>query len=537
MDEENQLSPTEPLKSPLDTSISSFSPLLAGTNIHGFTIQSCIFNSEDRNDYIAVLTADPAIEPESAHQMYVRLVERPGSVFSNSPYPSLLELRHPRLLAARERFHSEDRDYLALDAFGSGAMPEQVNALKPEEAIIALLGICEVFLYLAEKKISFTAITADDVVLTAEEAYLNHIENAEEVEDAAAAMLPAINDLAAIGPKFVSPVFHSSKIYERMQEIARRGEQRLITDINALISDYLLTLPDGLPELTDEQLAQSIALQYGYATSVGKVRTMNQDAIGVAMFDIVDDRVAAEPAGVFVIADGMGGEAYGEVASRIASRVIVAEVARRFLSPATRSQAVDTVAAEMQQDGAATAVYVDSVATMVDAFRSANTRIHSMAQRIQRSAGTTSTAIVVSCHDVIIGHVGDSRAYMLRNNSLSQLTIDHSLAQKFLDMGQLGTPENPIVVPRNYLYRSLGQYETLDVDTRALRIAANDVLMLCSDGLWDMVPDELIHKLLSQNTTPQAMAESLVQAANDAGGSDNSAVIVIRVAPRFTNSP
>jgi len=175
---------------------------------------------------------------------------------------------------------------------------------------------------------------------------------------------------------------------------------------------------------------------------------------------------------------------------------------------------------------------VDAIAGITDAFRAANARIRNLARRLEQATGTTATALMLFAHEVVVGHVGDSRAYLCRGGEAHQITHDHSLVQRLIDMGHFRPNEMEYGMPRNYLYRSLGQADDLEVDTRVIKTGAGDTFLICSDGLWDLVSSDEIREILSSERTPQECAEELVRRANAAGGYDNSTALVVRFVAR-----
>ncbi|MEX2024624.1 MAG: Stp1/IreP family PP2C-type Ser/Thr phosphatase [Thermoleophilaceae bacterium] len=225
-------------------------------------------------------------------------------------------------------------------------------------------------------------------------------------------------------------------------------------------------------------------------TDVGRQREANEDSLVVA-------------APVFAVADGMGGARAGEDG---ALRAAEAFGDRRDRSESPEQQ-LATVAKE------------------------ANRRIFDLAQRddSHRGMGTTLTAALVADGAVSLGHVGDSRAYRLRDGELSQLTHDHSLVAELERSGQL-TPEAAENHPqRSIITRALGPEPTVDVDTHTHVARDGDVYLLCSDGLTGMVPDDELASLLRGAATLEEAAEALVRAANQGGGRDNITVVLFRV--------
>jgi protein phosphatase len=231
-------------------------------------------------------------------------------------------------------------------------------------------------------------------------------------------------------------------------------------------------------------------------TDVGRRRENNQDQL------LVD-----EQRDVYAIADGMGGHAAGEVASSIAIQAL----------------------AETANDGA------DDEANqfLVNAFQEGNRRICEsvLARGEWRGMGTTIVALVRRDDRVIIGHVGDSRSYVLRDGSLMQLTDDHSWVAEQVRMGLLTNEEAHKHPMRNIVTRAMGNRLELEVDVSEQSIQPGDVFLLCSDGLNSMLGDDQISEILSRHQDdPVQACRALVDAANESGGDDNITVIVLATA-------
>jgi serine/threonine protein phosphatase PrpC len=240
-----------------------------------------------------------------------------------------------------------------------------------------------------------------------------------------------------------------------------------------------------------------VADQYA-ATDTGRQRRANEDSL-----------LARSP--LFVVADGMGGAQAGEVASRIA-----VESFRHGLDDASRPEA--------------------ALATLALA---ANSRIHELSHSTAEHAGmgTTLTAVYVGDREVAIAHVGDSRAYCLREGELLRLTDDHSLVDELMRQGRL-TPEEAVEHPqRSVITRALGPEGTVEVDTRSFRARPGDVYLLCSDGLTTMVSEEEIAEALRSHPRLRDAGEALIAAANEAGGRDNITVVLLRLEEVGAGSP
>ena len=240
------------------------------------------------------------------------------------------------------------------------------------------------------------------------------------------------------------------------------------------------------------------------ATDAGKVRANNEDALLVG---------EGRDETLFVVADGIGGFEAGEVASRIAVDVL------RELEPGASFEA---------------------------AIREANRRILAVGRGDERLSGMGTTIVATRFGGTReepvaeIAHVGDSRAYLLRGGSLRPLTEDHSLVAELVRSGDLTRDQAAEHPQKNLITRALGAEEEVEVDTVVLPVEAGDRLLLCSDGLTDMVPEANIGEILADSPgDPEKPARTLVSAALDAGGSDNVTVVVVDVkqeAPREERS-
>lgn len=250
-------------------------------------------------------------------------------------------------------------------------------------------------------------------------------------------------------------------------------------------------------------------LRAGFATDIGRVRAHNEDALLVIEASFTgEDQV--EPFGVFVIADGMGGHQAGEVASSLAARTVGSQLVRDVYIPfLTRP--------------ADTSDQVPLVEALQSAVEAANRQIH---QQVPGS-GTTLTCALVMGNRAYVAHVGDSRAYLYYNQHLTQLTRDHSYVDKLVELGQLTAEAAAVHPQRNVLYRAVGQGDQLEIDIHSIELPLASRLVLCCDGLWGMVSDEVIQSVLASAQTPQQVCDELVAAANEAGGRDNITIVVV----------
>ncbi|GAC1423044.1 MAG: hypothetical protein PVS3B3_37190 [Ktedonobacteraceae bacterium] len=217
------------------------------------------------------------------------------------------------------------------------------------------------------------------------------------------------------------------------------------------------------------------------------------------------------PFGLFVVADGMGGHDFGQEASHIAIQCMMQTVLRDIVASASLK---DTIIIEL----------------LVNGVEKANTAICQRCREWGKEMGTTLTAALVVDTKVYVVNVGDSRTYLYdESNGLSQITLDHSLVANLVIAGVI-TPEEVYTHPdRNKVYRSLGNRDGVEVDWFTRDLRGGDSLLLCSDGLWEMVRDSDIHRLVGSGHQPTHVCDMLVQAALRGGGADNVSVIVVKV--------
>ncbi len=246
----------------------------------------------------------------------------------------------------------------------------------------------------------------------------------------------------------------------------------------------------------------------GSSSDVGRVRSNNEDCY----------RIVA-PLNLFVLSDGMGGEAHGEIASAMA----VETVANHCL------EAEDNRSTPLF--GSSQAGWSERARRLASGVHLANRKIYSSAEdhAEQQGMGATLTAAWIDGDRLSTAHVGDSRAYLLRSGTLSQLTSDHSLVAEQVRRGILTSAEAEQSEMQSVLVRALGAQPEVEVDAEDYMILPRDVLLLCSDGLTRMVTEPEIAGTLQAETDPQKAAEKLVALANENGGADNITVIVVRL--------
>ncbi|HTV59171.1 MAG TPA: Stp1/IreP family PP2C-type Ser/Thr phosphatase [Verrucomicrobiae bacterium] len=256
-------------------------------------------------------------------------------------------------------------------------------------------------------------------------------------------------------------------------------------------------------------------MEFSAATDKGRVRENNEDNFGVA-----------EDLNLFVLSDGMGGYASGEVASKIAVETIVSHCREAEKDPTlTYYGGLHLGASETGR-------------RLASAISLANQAIRKEAEKDTARRGMGATVVALQFHDnrVFFAHVGDSRAYRLRNGSLEQLTHDHSFVADQVRRGKMTQAEADNSKLQNVLMRALGPEQDVVVDVSEQQTVEGDSFLLCSDGLSKELSDAQISAVLEESGDARECARRLIQMANEAGGEDNITVVVVRYAPSLVGA-
>ncbi|MBC7787471.1 MAG: Stp1/IreP family PP2C-type Ser/Thr phosphatase [Methylophilaceae bacterium] len=257
-------------------------------------------------------------------------------------------------------------------------------------------------------------------------------------------------------------------------------------------------------------------LQVVRQSDVGKLREHNEDAIA-----------SDATIGLLVLADGMGGYKAGEVASELAVLTVVA-----MLTEALKNHTDD-----IMQDIAAFDIEMASKA-MIHAVKKANEVVYQVSQNQAQCAGMGTTLVVCLLTDnkMVVGHIGDSRLYRLRHGVLQQMTEDHSLLQEQLNLGLITAEQAKYSNNKNLVTRALGIEPQVELEVHEYPVQVEDIYLLCSDGLSDLVDDEdICFKAVELSANLDLMAEKLIKMANDNGGKDNISVVIAKVTKAYPN--
>ena len=287
-------------------------------------------------------------------------------------------------------------------------------------------------------------------------------------------------------------------------------ETDLTRPMDTLIEDAVI-VTQASPEF--KEASELPLLKAVQRCNVGNVRARNEDSTFVFTAE-GGGQEPLMPFGLYIVADGMGGHHAGHKASKSVSRLVANRVFERIYMPLIQ---IDDETGDVTQEP------VSDV--MLDAVQTANVAIHS--DEPGKDSGTTLTAALVFGRRLYVAHVGDSRAYVLANGELKQLTTDHSYVRRLQDAGQLTEEEAAVHPQRNMLYKAVGQGGQLDIDTYTQTLPQNGKMVLCSDGLWGLVSDNEIQEILEREESLSAKADVLVDLALRAGGYDNVSVVLV----------
>ena len=254
-----------------------------------------------------------------------------------------------------------------------------------------------------------------------------------------------------------------------------------------------------------------VQLQYSLKQSCGKVRDHNEDT-ALAIVSQITGADTNTAVGLFIVADGMGGHDHGEQASKVAVETLSNYFIQNNGLSISRGGQI-----QLREESEAS-------------LKSAIIKAHEAVSEQVPGGGTTLTAALVKGGEITIVHAGDSRAYILhKEGNLELLTKDHSLVQRLVDLGQISEIRAAADPRRNILYRALGQIEQLEPDVFYHTFPIDSLLILCSDGLWGVLSENEMKRMINGAPSIAAACKCLVDAANRAGGPDNITVMLVRL--------
>ncbi len=551
------------------------------------------------NDTEATEATDAA-EPQPA---WFTIIEQPETPSARLFDLVTLGLRHPRLMAPEAIVTEGGRFYLVMQSLhdtpdapvlsvGQGARLGAVETLR------AGVGLADALSYLHRNGVAHLHVSPETLLTQQGRAYLTGLEEATLLDwdtaesqqlfardanflartlGALRGFTTSLNSEEAPTGEATSEAANdtsdtSDATAERqVRAIAIKGETEGFEtpdEVRLACANALRALGvavDALDSLGTAAPPTRLVFMTGSATTVGRVRSENQDALATTLFDLQDDVTKGgldAPMGVFLVSDGMGGEAHGEIASRITARAVTVEMARHFTLPRmlwpiltispdspgesatppreeksperpTDDEAPTGEKAEQEQKEENKTAGEEKIGDLAQALAlavaEANRQTRIFARQLGAATGATLTAIATSGARAALAHLGDSRAYLLREMQFIRLTEDHSLLARMEAMDHPLLSDPNFLMPRSVLYRSIGQDDEAPPDMLEFTLNPGDRLLLCSDGLWDELSDQTLGQEVAAATDPQVCAERLVALANAAGGHDNSTAVVVFV--------
>ncbi|MFQ5854171.1 MAG: PP2C family protein-serine/threonine phosphatase [Anaerolineae bacterium] len=298
----------------------------------------------------------------------------------------------------------------------------------------------------------------------------------------------------------------------QIRERPELTEPETVARFNADGRAYLVLVQElaAEAEATEPAPPQQIRLRWGARTHPGLVRALNEDYLGAHVYAAQ----GGPTLGLLIVADGVGGQAAGEVASQLATQVIWEKIRETVWLPELHGESVLPETMETRIE---------------EAVQAANQAVYRQRTEQGNDMGTTVTLALLRDSLAVIANVGDSRTYLWNAEGLQQLTVDHSLVQSLIDAGELEPDDIYTHSHRHIIHRSIGDRPRVEIDTFVHELAPGDRLILCSDGLWEMARDEGIEEILLLEPDPRMACDGLVELANLAGGSDNISVIIVAI--------
>ena len=388
-------------------------------------------------------------------------------------------------------------------------------------ALVFGTALAQLLVILHSVGISLGTLTIDDLGLNSvDQIALRHADRLRLVSDdeRTSAFQADLRTLADV----LERLTETPRITQRLDEITPIDNDQPGESLGTILRQIRTgELPDAtavahrLSALRDERMHPVPLLQLaGSYTDTGMVRDHNEDSL--FKFTLcLENNGQRQSWGLYIVADGMGGHAAGEVASGLAIRHAARTIIDSYLQQMLSGQRLYHEA-EMRS-------------LVQQAVLEANAAIASEGRAQANDMGSTITMALVIGDRAVIANVGDSRTYLYRDGKLHRITKDHSLVMRLVELGHLQEDDIYTHPQRNAVLRSLGDRKEPQVDLFSLRLRPGDALLLCSDGQWEMTRDPLMERIIAEEADPQQASKMLVEAANQAGGEDNIAVILVRL--------
>lgn len=457
-------------------------------------------------------------------ELFRTLVERAASI------------SHPAVVVPEQYFEHEDRGYLVSPEVVGIRLTERIGRTSEREALAWGVQLCQLLGFLHRHNLLCLELPPEGVLLDREgRICLTHLDALTEKGIAL--------DRGVLTDGYAAPEVYKSGVVTELADVFSVGallytllvgkrlpvegwvvqpeppvfypEKVLSPNLERVLRKALAVDPQERYESVDVlkaallSLRQNLRVRSAWLTDVGEVRDHNEDAVLVKEYG-KGTVAGAEFAGLYIVSDGMGGAEAGEVASALTIQTVAERVEQAF----TRGGSTSDTQRETW---------------LREAIEAANAAIHEYGKEHRESAGLGATVVaaLVSDHHYSVAWVGDSRAYIWEHGRLQQLSRDHSLVARLVEIGQISPAEARTHEHRNVLIRSLGSKEQVVVDSLSRPLVRGARLLLCSDGLTTHVEDNVLADILSRHRDPGDAVLELVAAANAGGGSDNISVVVV----------
>lgn len=431
---------------------------------------------------------------------------------------------HPDILPHRDMLAFQQAVYTVVEHPGRwGVLVRGRRARSPEDALMLLAPIGRALLYLHQQGVAFIPATAP-LLDSLERLVTFGGDGAVKVADLSACLpfagrdggrAQVLHDIAFLGQALIYLTTGALPTADSLD--AAPPEHREAID-KALHGQYP-TVAAMLAELSMAPAPVSgrpLKPLHGQATDPGRKHARNEDSVVTFTFDKAQQG-GAVPIGFYMVADGMGGHDAGDVASRMVYQVVTEWILKSKVLPDLRKETRKLTTENIPGN------------LLKEAIQAANKVLARHASAQQSNMGSTVTAALTIGNIATIANVGDSRTYLLREGQLRQITQDHSLVARLVQAHVITSDQVRSHPQRNQIYRSLGQQENIEVDTFTVLLSRGDRLILCCDGLWEMVLDADIQRIVETARSPQQACDALIAAANAAGGEDNISVIVVEM--------
>jgi protein phosphatase len=401
---------------------------------------------------------------------------------------------------------------------GHGDAPDQPAALEEADALPIALQLAQLIQYLHRNQIALGDLSLAQLLIGPQQRIrLRDIDSLRPLNDASrqADLLQlhhTLEDLTRTPRETrkldMAAVEESAAAPRTLQDVLALARIGGLADADAWV-----TALSGLSE--SQRAIAGLTVQIGARSNVGMVRELNEDSLMTLDLKL-DIAGRAVNAGLYVVADGMGGHAAGEVASSLAVQSMANIVSQTLMELTVDSSQglTDAQLGDLARQAA----------------ERANLAVYEEGRRRGNDMGTTLTFALVVGDRGVIGNVGDSRTYLLRNGQLQRISKDHSLVQRLVDMGQIQPDEVYTHPHRNAILRSLGEKPQIELDLFPLRLQPGDIVFCCSDGQWEMVRDPQMNEIIVKASDVQAAADQLIAEGNRNGGEDNITAVLVRFA-------